>query len=73
MTTNNLQLNISFQQLVDMIKKLPADDRIKLSEYIWDESMEIPIEHQELVHQRILKSKENPDSLLDWDTVSKSL
>lgn len=37
------------------------------------DSNQIPIEHQELVLERIEKSKENPERLLDWDEVSKNL
>lgn len=33
----------------------------------------IPLEHQILVLIRIEKSKENPERLLDWDEISKTL
>lgn len=34
---------------------------------------QISIEHQKLVLERIEKSKENPERLLDWDEVCESL
>ena len=40
---------------------------------MWDESMDIPIEHQKLVLDRIKKSKKNPERMLDWDKASKNL
>lgn len=33
------------------------------------DSYEIPEEHKEIVRERIRKSNENPDRLLDWDDV----
>ncbi|CAD0002518.1 MULTISPECIES: hypothetical protein [Flavobacterium] len=36
-------------------------------------STEIPIEHQEIVLDRMEKAKINPERLLDWDEVSKNL
>lgn len=38
-----------------------------------DDSMDIPIEHQKLVLERIEKSNKDSSRMLDWDTVSKSL
>ena len=40
---------------------------------IWNEGMDIPIEHQKLVLDRIKKSKEKPSKILDWDEASKTL
>jgi len=37
------------------------------------EEIEIPIEHQKLVLDRIAKARKNPERLLDWDNVSKNL
>lgn len=37
------------------------------------EKNQIPNEHQKIVIERIEKSKENPERLLDWDEVSKNL
>jgi len=35
--------------------------------------MEIPVEHQRIVLDRMVKAKANPERLLDWDEVSKTL
>jgi hypothetical protein len=72
---NNLQLNInlSFQQLVDIVKQLTPSEKLKLNEVIWDEYMEIPIEHQRLVIDRMQKSEANNERLLNWDEVSQTL
>ncbi len=38
-----------------------------------DENIEILIEHQQIVLERMEKSKTNPERLLDWDEVSNHL
>jgi hypothetical protein len=72
---NNLQLNVSlsFQQLLEVVKQLSPSEKLKLSDVIWDESMEIPMEHQKLVLDRVKKSKANPSRMLDWDEASETL
>ena len=44
-----------------------------LNDVLWNESMQIPEEHQTLVLGRIQKAKQNPGRLQDWDEASKSL
>jgi hypothetical protein len=69
----HLNINLSFQQLVDVVKQLSPDEKLKLNEVIWSEKMDIPEEHQKLVLDRIQKAKQNPDRMLDWDVASKKL
>lgn len=73
MSSLHLNMNLSFQQLVDVVKQLSPVEKQKLNDVMWDESMDIPIEHQKLVLDRIKKSKKNPERMLDWDKASKSL
>ena len=42
-------------------------------EFNTNDAIEIPIEHQKIVLERVEKSKTNPERLLDWDEVSKNL
>ncbi|MBX7225048.1 MAG: addiction module protein [Chitinophagales bacterium] len=72
---NNLHVNInlSFQQLVEVVKQLSPSEKLKLNDVIWDESAEIPAEHQKLVLDRIKVRKANPSRMLDWDEASKTL
>ena len=37
--------------------------------FVKTEELDIPEEHKAIVRERNLKSKENPDRLLDWDQV----
>ena len=38
-----LNVNLTFQQLVEVVKQLSPAEKLKLSDVIWDEQMEIPI------------------------------
>ena len=73
METIKLNVNLNVNQLVEAVKQLSPKDRLKVNDAIWKEDVEIPIEHQKIVLNRMAKAKNNPERLLDWDEVSKSL
>jgi len=73
MNTVNLNIDLSFKQLADAVKQLSPEEKLMLNDVLWDESIEIPAEHQTLVLGRIQKSKKNRDRLMDWDKASKTL
>ena len=73
MSSLSLKVDLNFQQLLDVVKQLSPSEKLKLNEAIWDNDGEIPLEHQQLVYDRIQKSKANPSRMLDWDEVSKKL
>lgn len=73
MSSLQLNINLSFQQLADAVKKLSPTEKLKLSDLMWREGMDIPIEHQQLVLERIEKAKNNPERMIDWDDASKTL
>jgi hypothetical protein len=73
METIKLNINLSVNQLVEAVKQLSPKDRLKISDAIWNDNVEIPIEHQKIVLERMAKAKTNPERLLDWDEVSKNL
>ena len=68
-----LSINLSFQQLIEAVKKLPPVEKSLLNDVLWDETMPIPSEHRSLVLSRIKKAKADPERLLDWKRVSKTL
>jgi hypothetical protein len=72
---SNVQLNISltFDQLIEAVKQLSPKEKLMLNDAIWDEIMEIPLEQQALVLQRKHDMEENPDNMLDWEEASKTL
>lgn len=66
-------INLNINQLLEAIKQLSPKDRLTVSDAIWNEEIEIPVEHQKLVLERVEKAKNNSGRLLDWDEVSKKL
>lgn len=73
MDTIYLKVNLNFQQLLEMIKQLSPSEKLELNDFLWNDAMEIPVEHQKMVLDRIQKSKVNPNNMLDWDDVSRTL
>lgn len=53
MNSINVNIDLSFQQLMDAVKKLTPKEKLLLNDVLWKESMEIPAEHQALVLGRI--------------------
>jgi hypothetical protein len=73
MDTIQVNVHLTFNQLLEAVKQLSPKEKLMLNNAIWDESMEIPVEQQALVLQRKQDSKENPDNMLDWKEASKTL
>lgn len=73
METIKLNIDLNVNQLIEAAKQLSPKDRLKLNDAIWNHDMVIPIEHQKIVLERKAKAKTNPERLLDWDEVSKTL
>jgi len=73
MEATQLKIKLNFKQLTSIVKQLNASEKMKLNEAIWDEKMEIPIEHQRLVMERIRKAKEDPTRMLNWEKAIKQL
>ncbi|KIO78530.1 hypothetical protein TH53_03210 [Pedobacter lusitanus] len=68
-----IAVELSFRQLIDAVKQLSPAEKLELNEVIWAEDITIPIEHQNIVNERISEYKANPEILLDWDVASKNL
>jgi hypothetical protein len=73
MEAAKINIQINFKQMLEAVKQLTPEERLQLNDAIWDDNTPIPVEHQQLVMERIRKSEENPERLLDWDEVSKKL
>ena len=73
METEKLNINMSVNQLIEAVKQLSPKDRLKINDAIWNDDMEVPVEHQRIVLDRMANAKINPKRLLDWDEVSKTL
>jgi hypothetical protein len=69
----SVSIDLSFEQLLDAVKKLQPTEKSLLNEALWDEDALIPTEHQSIVLDRIEKAKANPERLMDWKEASKLL
>ena len=74
-TQQHIQLNVplSFTQVVDIVKKLSISEKRQLSEVLLNEqNMDdnfIPEEHKQIVLERIKKYENSPDSYLSWNDI----
>lgn len=73
MTNLQLKINLDFQQLLEIVKQLSHSEKIELNEILWEENLNIPMEHRELVLGRIENSKKNPNRMQNWDDALKKL
>ncbi len=73
MSTIQLSVNLNYQQLLEAILKLSPKEQLQISDALWEGSMDIPLEQQELVLARIDNARKHPERLLDWDTASRKL
>jgi len=61
-----IAVEVSFRQLVDEVKQLSPSEKLELNEVIWSEDLSIPMDHQNIVNERISEFKTKPEILLDW-------
>jgi hypothetical protein len=73
METAKINIQVNFQQIVEAVKQLSPKEKLKLSDIIWEDDHEIPIETQKLVLDRIKYAREHPETMLDWEEASKTL
>lgn len=79
MDTQHIQLNVplSFKQVIDIVKQLSSFEKQQLSEYLQTEQCAsdsiIPEEHKQIVRQRIKKYENQPASYLSWDDIEHKM
>lgn len=69
----HINIDLSFQQLTDIVKQLSPSEKLKLNDVIWDEKMEAPEEHRKIVMERMKKSRQDSGRMLDWNKASRTL
>lgn len=57
MDTVKLNNDLNFNQLLNAVKQLSPVELLTLNDAIWKEAIEIPLEHQTLVLNRVAKSE----------------
>lgn len=73
MEAAKVSIKVNFQQIIDAVKQLSNTEKLKLNEIIWEDDIDIPVETQRLVLNRIEYAREYPETMLDWDEASKKL
>ena len=79
MSTQYIQLNVplSFNQLVDVVQQLSTKEKLQLGSVLWDETKEeeidIPEEHKQIVRQRLTRMEEQPESCLLWEDIERKI
>ncbi len=79
MSSQHIQLNIplSFNQVVEIVKQLSPSEKLQLREVLQTEKSSddvvIPEEHKEIVRKRIKKYENNPDSYLQWNEIENKM
>jgi len=73
MSNFQIDLSLDFNQVLDIVRQLSPAEKMQLNEFIWEEDIEVPLEHQQIVIDRIEESRINPSLMLDWEEVSKTL
>ena len=79
MNPQHVQLNISlsFKQVVEIVKQLSPSEKQMLSEVLWTEQdindSVIPEEHKQIVRERIKKYENSPDSYLSWEDIEHKM
>ncbi len=79
MDSQHIQLNVplSFKQVVDIVKQLSPSEKKQLSEVLEaeqnDDDIIIPEEHKQIVRERIKKYEDSPDSYLSWNEIERKM
>ena len=79
MSTKYIQLNVplSFNQLVDIVQRLSTKEKLQLGSVLWDETREeeidIPEEHKQIVGQRLKRMEVQPESCLTWEDIERKI
>ena len=79
MSTQQILLNVpvSFEQVIDLVKQLSPAEKQQLSEVLLTEQsiddIEILEEQKELVRERIKKYEDMPGSYLTWNEIEQKL
>lgn len=79
MSTQQIQLNVplSFNQLIDLVRQLSPKEKLQLSGVLWDETqneeISIPEEHKQIVRQRLKRMEEQPESCLTWEDIERKI
>ena len=79
METQHIQLNVplSFNQLIEIVRQLAPKEKQKLSIVLGDETKEAEIDinegHKKIVRQRIKRMEEQQADSLSWEDIERKI
>jgi hypothetical protein len=79
MSTQHFQLDVqlSFNQIIEIVKQLSPIEKQKLSEVLISDqdfdNVDISDEHKQIVRQRVKKAENAPDSYLTWTDIEQKM
>jgi len=79
MNSQHVRLNIplSFNQIIDIVRQLSPKEKLKLSEVLWEETdkdkIVISEEQKQIVRQRLKRMDEQPESCLTWKDIEHKI
>ena len=79
MSSQHVQLNIplSFKQVVDIVKQLSPSEKQQLSEVLWTEqsidNIAIPEEQIQIVRERIQRYENSSENYLSWNDIERKM
>jgi Putative addiction module component len=79
MDTQHFQLNVplSLNQLIDIVRQLSPKEKQELSNVLWEEIREeeinIPEGHKKIVKQRLKRMEEHPESSISWEDIERKI
>jgi hypothetical protein len=79
MNTQHVRLNIplSFNQIIDIVRQLSPKEKLKLSEVLWEETDKDKIiiseEQKQIVRQRLKRMDEQPESCFTWKDIEHKI
>ncbi|MBI2371808.1 MAG: addiction module protein [Deltaproteobacteria bacterium] len=72
-------MKVDAQEIVEAFRRLPANERVRLVEKLWDEVSKeleqegLSEEHQRLLDERIRQHEEDPADVEAWETARDDL
>ncbi len=66
MEAAKINIQVNFEQIIDAVKQLSPAEKLELSDLIWEDDIDIPVETQKIVLDRIKYAREHPETMQDF-------
>ncbi len=66
MEAAKINIQVNFEQIIDAVKQLSPAEKLELRDLIWEDDIDIPVETQKIVLDRIKYAREHPETMQDF-------